>query len=138
MNSTTLKRTYLLKRSEFEPTATIALEKDNELIHRGQQRCYESHIKRNELTMKNTQFNQTLFKNWAATQKVKKDRIIRDLQFEMSRNGFTQLKKTRENIQHRTDQEYGFDAYEKNLIKNGTGGGGMCVNFSLRADNSCF
>ena len=123
MNTTTMKRTYLLKRSQFEPTATIALEKDTELNQRGQQRCHESHIKRNELTMKNTQFNASLYKNWSATQKVKKDRIIRDLQFELARNGFTQLKKTRENIQHRTDQEYGIDAYEKNLIKNGIGGG---------------
>ena len=123
MNTTTMKRTYLTKRSAFEPTATIALEADNDLHQRGQQRCHESHIKRNELTMKNTQFNASLYKNWSATQKVKKDRIIRDLQFELARNGFTQLKKTRENIQHRADQEYGIDSYEKNLIKNGTGGG---------------
>ena len=112
-----------MKRSEFEPAATIALEKDSDLHQRAQQRCHESHIKRNELTMKNSQFNASLYKNWTATQKVKKDRIIRDLQFELARNGFTQLKKTRENIQHRADQEYGIDSYEKNLIKNGIGGG---------------
>ena len=72
---------------------------------------------------KNTQFSTTLMKNWASTQRVKKDRIIRDLQFELARNGFAGLKKTRENIQHREEQEYGIDSYEKNLIKNGIGGG---------------
>ena len=99
------------------------MEYDAELVERGQARSLEEHTKKLDQTLKNTQFQATLRKNWAATQKVKQDRVTRDLQFELARSGFAELKRTRENIRHRVEQESGIDAYEKNLVKNGIGGG---------------
>jgi hypothetical protein len=112
--------TFLRKRTDG---MSLALEYDAELVERGKARSMAEHTQKMDQTMRNTQFQTTLRKNWAATQKVKQDRVTRDLQFELARSGFGELKRTRENIRHRVEQLSGIDSYEKNLVKNGIGGG---------------
>lgn len=60
---------------------------------------------------------------WAATQRVKKDRQIRDLQFEMATQKISELKKNRSNNWHNKEQTVGFDKFEINLKRSGLGGG---------------
>jgi hypothetical protein len=45
------------------------------------------------------------------------------LQFELAKTAITDLKQVRANIRHREDQNLSIDSFEKDLIRNGLGGG---------------
>jgi hypothetical protein len=79
--------------------------------------------KDNEVTLKNAKISQNMKTKWSATQKVKKDRQIRDLQFEMATQKNSELKKNRSNNWHNKEQSVGFDKFEVNLKRSGLGGG---------------
>lgn len=61
-------------------------------------------------------------RKWSQTQNDKRDRQIRDLQFEMATQKIRTLKKVNVNKAHMVDQVNGIEAFERNLRKSGLGG----------------
>lgn len=82
----------------------------------------------------NTQFIDNIVTNWKATQKVKKDRQIRDLQFELSLLKKEELINTINRNHYGKDQAEGIVQFEKIMKRNGIGasedGGGPPLSVS--------
>jgi hypothetical protein len=64
----------------------------------------------------------SLVKNWKATQRTKKDRRIRDTQFELAVQTKRDLSKLDADMKHTKDQIQGIESFEHSLKRNGLGG----------------
>ncbi|RYH22981.1 hypothetical protein EON65_18390 [archaeon] len=75
---------------------------------------------------------QELTKNWKSTQMVKRDRIKRDLQFEMVTEEIGTLKHTYKQQLAKKDEMTGIESFEKNMKKMGIStGDGENVRLSI-------
>ena len=95
---------------------------DADLIQRAKSRSDASHVRANEIRSQKLQFNTTLQKNWSKTERDKRHRIIRDLQFELATSSIADLRKAQSNELHREAQVGGIAAFEMSLFKSGLGG----------------
>ena len=111
--------TYL--RGIENPSHAVILE--DRLIQRAKGRSDASHINTKEARSHKEQCTTTLKKNWSRTETEKKNRIIRDLQFELAANRVAELKKLRSDAVHRDVQVQGIADFESSLFKSGLGGG---------------
>ena len=111
--------TYL--RGIENPSHAVILE--DRLIQRAKGRSDASHINTKEARSHKEQCTTTLKKNWSRTETEKKNRIIRDLQFELAANSVAELKKMRLNAVHRDVQVKGIADFESSLFKSGLGCG---------------
>eukprot|EP01038_Epipyxis_sp_PR26KG_P017121 gene17121-23562_t len=86
-----------------------------------------------QLRERNQQATDTLKHNWAKTQMVKKDRQVRDLQYEMTVAKISDLKKSKDRLIHRNDQVDGVNYFEKIMQRSGIGsadsGGTLTVSY---------
>jgi len=92
------------------------------------QKFLERELLRNELLEterqkhhSNTKFIEDLKVNWKATQQVKKDRQIRDLQYELSLLKKAELKDICDRNLYSSSQKDGFVSFEKIMKRNGIG-----------------
>lgn len=92
------------------------------------QKFLERELLRNELLDSgrqlhntNTKFIEDIKVNWRATQKVKKDRQIRDLQYELSLLKKAELKEIYDRNLYSTGQKDGVVSFEKIMKRNGIG-----------------
>jgi hypothetical protein len=74
-----------------------------------------------QLHMTNTNFIQNINTNWKATQQVKKDRQIRDLQFELAMLKIADVKEFKGRKEHEAEEKEGVVAFEKIMRRNGIG-----------------
>lgn len=106
-------------RGVENPTQAAVL--DNNLTQRGKDRSDANYINAKEARLFKQQYNATLKKNWLRNETEKKNRIIRDLQFELAKNSVIELKKKRSVIVHRDAQQKGIADFESSLFKSGLG-----------------
>ena len=102
---------------------SLAISHDVKLIQRARDRSYNSQQNKKELNNEKMRCTATDGKNWLNAQAVKSDRIIRDLQYELTAGSIDALKKVRSNALHRESQIEGIATFEMSLIKRGLGGG---------------
>jgi len=101
-----------------------------ERLAQQQKRHKEAVVERRQRILENLdhridQHEQTLqagTRNWKANQTTKRDRQIRDLQFELCLEAKATQRRIMENTLNRTDQETGIEQFENNLKRNGIGG----------------
>jgi hypothetical protein len=74
--------------------------------------------------------------NWKATQKVKKDRQVRDLQYEMALLKVAELKDLKGRQIHRSDQVNGVTNFERIMKRSGLGAGGEGGTLSVTYEDS--
>lgn len=111
------KTTYLYGIENPTPAYVF----DTELVQRAKNRSDVSYSRTQEIRTQKLQSTATLKKNWSITQKDKKNRIIRDLQYEITSNRVLELRKTRSDQFHNEAQRDGIDAFELSLFKSGLG-----------------
>lgn len=75
------------------------------------------------LKAENTQFMHDLTQKWKETQRVKKNRMIRDLHFELAQQTKQQLTKLHSTQIHKEHEEQGITNFEKNMKRLGIGSG---------------
>ena len=81
----------------------------------------------------NTKFIEDIIVNWKATQKVKKDRQIRDLQYELSLIKKEELNSIKNRNNYKLEETEGISDFEKIMRRNGIGadeGGGPPLSIS--------
>lgn len=108
-----------LFQTEKNPSPAVAF--DSDLLHRAKDRSDTSHVRTSEIRVFKNSATSSMNKKWASTQRDKKNRITRDLQFELAINTILEFKKKSSNIVHRDALQGGIEAFELSLFKNGIG-----------------
>ena len=98
---------------------SLALACDAELIGRARERSNENQMNTRIMQTQRVQFTATQKKNWMNTQNDKRNRTVKELQFQLANEKLVDLKKLRDNSIHRSSQIEGIAAFEQCMIKNG-------------------
>jgi hypothetical protein len=98
---------------------SLALASDAELIQRGRERSNDNYANTKIMQTQKVQFTATQKKNWLTSQNDKRNRTVKELQFQLASEKLIDLKKLRDNSIHRSSQIEGIAAFEQCMIKNG-------------------
>jgi wyosine [tRNA(Phe)-imidazoG37] synthetase (radical SAM superfamily) len=117
------------------------LEKEAELekqIIEERSQLRQSYIaKHKHVIAENTRKTDEMTEKWKATQEVKKNRQIRDLQYELTVSRIEELQKVRQTQIHQYQETKGINDFERNMKKLGIAGGssgegGMTISYETR------
>lgn len=117
-----LQKNEIFKFREDKNIQRAEAKAESEKIHQRDKSRQDLLDKSRNLHFTNTKFIEDIDKNWKATQRVKRNRNIRDLQFEMSMLKTAELKETYTRNHYNNEQANGFVSFEKIMRRNGLGG----------------
>jgi hypothetical protein len=116
---------FVIRFKDTQDTHIMDAEKDEAMFQQhmreGRREDYLSHDR--TFRESNTTKDEGVTKRWKISMKHQLQTHIRDLQFELATQKVRALKVRRDNAIHAQDETVGIDEFEKNLRRNGLGGG---------------